>query len=98
MIRLSVTLDDIGYAELLEKLASSGAAQSDTELGYLAAGLLKYGRSSVELLPDSTKESLAVKAINQNQKQLCAGAQRALDQANLPARVVSLTAERTEPR
>lgn len=96
MIRISVTLDDIGYGEILEKLAASGAVQENTELGFLAAGLRKYGRQSVDLLPEAAKESLAVRALNQYSDQLCAGAERLLEQSGIPAHIADLTVERTE--
>ncbi len=96
MIRLTVTLDQIGYGEILEKLASSGAVQENTELSYLLAGLARFGRQSIDRMPESAKEHLAVKALNQYKEQLCQNAQQLFEQNGIPAHIADCRIERTE--
>lgn len=98
MIRITLTLDDIGYGEILEKLAQTDAAKENTELGHVLSGVLRYGRKSLDVLPESAKESLAVRVLNQYKDQLCAGAEKSLRQNGIPARIEALTVERTEGR
>lgn len=98
MIEITVTLDEIGYGEILEKLAQSDAAKENTELGHVLSGVLRYGRRTVDVLPESVKESLAVRALEQYKDQLCAGAEKLMEQNGVPARIESLTVRRTEGR
>ncbi len=95
MIKISVTLDEIGYGEILEKLAASGKAEENSELGYVLAGLMKFGRQSIDRMPEAAKESLAVKALNQYKDRLCQSAQTMLEQNGIPARIAECTVERT---
>ncbi len=66
MIQITITLDEIGYSEILDKLAAAGGADPDSP----AAALLRYGRQSAALLPERAKEALAVQLLSQNQARL----------------------------
>lgn len=94
MIQITITLDEIGYSEILDKLAAAGGADPDSP----AAALLRYGRQSAALLPERAKEALAVQLLSQNQARLCESAEQLLRQNGIPARVRALHVERVEER
>lgn len=95
MIKLSVTLDEINYAEILEKLAASEKLEENSELSFVLAGILKFGRQSIERMPEATKEHLAVKMLNQNKDRLCQNAETLLKQNGISARIADCSIERT---
>lgn len=95
MIKISVTLDEIGYGEILEKLAASEKVEENSELSFVLAGILKFGRQSIDRMPEAAKESLAVKVLNQYKDRLCQSAQTLLGQNGIPAHIAGCAVERT---
>ena len=64
MIKIEITLDNIQYGEILEQLLPYIPASQAGELGYVADGMRKFGKASVDMLPEGVKEKMAVAVLN----------------------------------
>ena len=99
MIKIEITLDNIQYGEILEQLLPYISSAQTGELGYVAAGIRKFGRASVDMLPESAKEKMAVSVLNSYKDRLRHNLETSMKQNGVAAdiREIKIEGKKAKP-
>ena len=100
MIKLDITLDDIDYGAIAEKMWDVIRADTGGSVPY-GIGILKklpksFVRGAVAAMPESVREETAVYLLNKYKEKIIAAAENTAVQNGFPAKVKSLEVKGTQ--